>query len=70
MKKKFNVTGMMCSGCQASVEKRMARLDGVESADVSLENKSMVVEFNEDKVGVEDIIHSVEDAGFEAELLD
>ncbi len=43
MKKTIYIDGMMCSHCQAHVQKALAALPGVESAEVSLEEKKAVL---------------------------
>ena len=68
MKKKYEVTGMMCAACVAHVEKAVKNLDGVCSVNVSLLGKNMVVDFDEQKQGDETIIHAVEKAGYGAKI--
>lgn len=64
MKKKFEVTGMMCAACQANVAKAVNKLDGVTAVNVSLLGKNMIVEFDEAKANDETIICAVESAGY------
>ena len=64
MKKKYDVQGMMCAACQANVARAVQNVDGVESVNVSLLGKNMVVEFDQDKVGDQGIISAVEEAGY------
>ncbi len=64
MKKKFEVTGMMCAACQANVAKATEKLDGVRSANVSLLGKNMIVDFDETKIQDDAIIRAVESAGY------
>ena len=66
MQKKFNVEGMSCSACSASVERAVSRLDGVDSASVNLLGKSMICDYDEGRITPEDIISAVEKAGFSA----
>lgn len=68
MKKKFKVTGMSCSACQAHVEKSVNKLDGMKSVSVNLLGESMLCEFDEQLVSAEDIIKTVENAGYGAYL--
>ena len=55
MKKKYNVTGMMCAACQANVDHAVCKIDGVNSVNVSLLANNMVVDFDESKVSDETI---------------
>lgn len=43
-----NVDGMACGHCKMSVEKGLGGLDGVTSAEVSLENKTCTITTNVD----------------------
>ena len=64
MKKKYDVTGMMCAACQANVDRAVKNLDGVENVNVSLLGKNMVVEFDETKVNDDTIIQTVTEIGY------
>lgn len=66
MKEKFQVTGMTCAACQAHVTNSVSKVEGVSSADVSLLSKSMVVDYDPEKVGEQEIIKAVEKAGYGA----
>jgi len=61
----LNVSGMTCGGCVRSVSKVLNTLDGVVKTDVSLENKSAVVEYDEAKVNPAQLKRAVEEAGYE-----
>ena len=65
MKKEFNVTGMSCAACSATVEKAVRSLAGVESASVNLLTSSMTVDSN---LSDDVIIKAVEKAGYGAAL--
>lgn len=66
MKKKYDVTGMMCAACQAHVTNAVAKLEGVNSVNVSLLAKNMVVDFDPSIVSDEQIIAAVDGAGYGA----
>ncbi len=59
----YIVTGMTCAACQAHVEKAVAKLENVESVNVSLLTNSMTVTGTATK---EEVIKAVEDAGYGA----
>ncbi len=61
----LNVSGMTCGGCVRSVSKVLNALDGVAKADVSLEKKSAVVDYDEAKVNPAQLKRAVEEAGYE-----
>ena len=64
MTKTLHVEGMMCEHCQARVEKALAAVKGVKSVQVSLEDKTALVEcglLTSDKA----LTQAVTDAGYE-----
>ena len=66
LKDKFDVTGMTCSACSAHVEKSVSKIDGVNSVAVNLLQNSMVVDYDESKTGIDEIISAVEKGGYGA----
>ncbi len=62
---KFDVSGMSCAACSARVEKAVSSVTGVKEVNVSLLTNSMTVEGD---FSTEDIIYSVEKAGYKAYL--
>lgn len=65
-KQKFNVTGMTCSACSASVEKAIGKMEGVSAVNVNLLANSMIVEYDESLLEAGTIISAVSDAGYSA----
>lgn len=63
----LKIGGMSCAACSARIEKMLNKLDGVEKAGVNLATETAVVEFDNSKVKVSDIIKAVEDMGYSAE---
>ena len=61
------IEGMTCASCAARLEKRLNRLDGVE-AFVTYASEHAAVCFDPGQVSVEDLIASVEGAGYHASL--
>ncbi|PPK48352.1 heavy metal translocating P-type ATPase [Clostridium algidicarnis] len=68
MNQKFNVTGMTCSSCVASVEKAVKKLSGVDTVNVNLLSNSMSVEYKESDIDSTTIIKAVHDAGYDASI--
>ncbi len=62
----IKVDGMSCGGCVKSVTGVLTALDGVAKAEVSLEQKQAVVEFDTGKLSRDQLKAVIEDAGFEA----
>ena len=62
----LKIEGMHCSGCSTRLERVLNGIEGV-SAKVSLENKNASVEYDTQKVTLDQICEAIEDAGFKAE---
>lgn len=61
----LGISGMTCGGCVRSVTNVLKALDGVANAEVSLEQRNAVVDYDPGKVQVEQLKRSVAEAGFE-----
>jgi Cu2+-exporting ATPase/Cu+-exporting ATPase len=66
LKQKFDITGMGCAACVARIEDNVGKMDGIGSVSVNLLKNSMIAEFDETKTSTEDIVKTVEDAGYGA----
>lgn len=60
----LNVEGMSCNHCVNSIKSAVGDIDGVTNVDVSLEDKTVTVEYNPDKVKVGHIKITIEDEGY------
>lgn len=57
---------MHCGSCAAGIQMVVQSLDGVVKASASWDNKNGEVEFDEEKVNIEDIIKAIEELGYKA----
>ncbi|MEZ7685125.1 heavy-metal-associated domain-containing protein [Neisseria flavescens] len=64
----LNIDGMTCGGCVKSVTRLLEGVEGVEKAEVSLENKNAVITFDESKTDTDALIDAVEDGGYDVTL--
>jgi Cu+-exporting ATPase len=62
-KETYNVTGMSCASCSASIEKTLNKIDGIK-ASVNLATEKVNVEFDENKYDFEKIKEVVESIGY------
>lgn len=62
------VEGMTCASCVARVEKSISKVVGVKNVSVNLATEKALIEFEKDKVNFQEIIKSVEDAGYKIGL--
>jgi copper chaperone len=63
----MKVSGMTCMGCVNSVKKVLHAIDGVQSADVSLEAASATVVYDAARAQPAQFKRAIEEAGFEAD---
>lgn len=56
----FNIEGMTCAmGCAKTIEKRLAKMEGVKSAKVDFDEEMAMVEFDENKLNTNNIEQAV-----------
>ena len=68
MKKlQFQLRGMHCSACAASIERSVKKLDGAENVYVNFAAALLTLDADESKLSPERIIRTVKEAGFEAQ---
>ena len=65
---KYDITGMHCAACSASVERVTRRLPGVKRSEVNLTTGIMTIAYDETQVGEAQIVAKVQKAGFGASL--
>ena len=56
---------MACSVCSANVEKKLNSLEGIHSASVSLAGRTALVDYDPDKITLEDMKREVSNAGYD-----
>ncbi|AYA77777.1 copper resistance protein CopZ [Bacillus sp. Y1] len=61
----LQVEGMSCGHCVKAVEGSVGKLAGVAAVKVDLENKSVAVEFDADKVSLDTIKETIDDQGYD-----
>ena len=49
MKNEYNIEGVKCSGCVATVKEKLSKLDNVDNVEVNIQEKNIVVEGNVSK---------------------
>ncbi|HZJ02058.1 MAG TPA: heavy metal translocating P-type ATPase, partial [Gemmatimonadaceae bacterium] len=60
------VTGMTCAACAARIERSLAKAEGVQEASVNLATERAMVRFDPGITGVEKIVETIRDAGYDA----
>src|SRR5689334_12832890 len=62
----LDIGGMTCASCVRRVEKALARVDGVRSAEVNLATEAATVSFDPQAVGLDELTAAVASAGYTA----
>ncbi len=62
----LKIGGMTCANCARTVEKGAASLPGVRTAIVNFAAEKLRVDYDPDRIGVQDIVNKVSDLGYRA----
>jgi len=68
--KNINIGGMTCAACVRRVEKKLQKVDGIESVVVNLATNSAMVSYNQDAIDINGISENVEKIGYEFKGVD
>lgn len=63
--KRLRVAGMDCGGCETSIQRALALLEGVESSRASHASGTVEVTYDPARVGEAEIARAIEDAGYQ-----
>ena len=69
IKKKLKIEGMHCSSCAMDIDMGLEDLNGVKEARTSYSKQESEVEFDEEKLGLKQIIKAIEKSGYKANIL-
>lgn len=64
-KAELKVSGMVCAACTAAIEKALRNMDGVAAAFVNLGTETASVEYDPEKLSLNDLEKAVRDAGYD-----
>jgi copper chaperone len=63
----LSVPDISCGHCKTSIEGAVKPLDGVDTAEVSIDDRNVDVTFDPSKINLSDIIVAISDQGYEVE---
>ena len=66
MQETLAVPDISCDHCKAAVEGALGQLDGVSRATVRVAEKCVEVDYDPEKIGRDQIFHSLQEAGYPA----
>lgn len=64
IKETFPVTGLSCTSCASSVEKRLKSTEGVKDASVNFATSTAFAEYDDEKMSPEKLQQSVQSIGY------
>ncbi|MDR7666212.1 copper ion binding protein [Methanosarcina sp. Z-7115] len=64
-KETIKVEGMSCGHCEMRVKKAVEAVEGVRKAEVNLQKKQVVIEYEEGKENLEKVKAAIREAGYE-----
>ncbi|MYL32122.1 copper chaperone CopZ [Pontibacillus yanchengensis] len=65
MEKTLEVKGMTCGHCEKAVKGALEELNGIDSANVHLEQNTVDVSYDEAKVSEKEMKDAIEDQGYD-----
>ena len=63
--KTLSVPGIHCDHCKMSIEKAVGGLSGVDAVAVDIQAGTVELSFNEETLGLDQIIGAIEEVGYE-----
>jgi len=61
----LSVPDISCNHCKSSIEAALVPLEGVETAQVSIDKRNVAVRFDDDQVDLATIVRAIDDQGYE-----
>ena len=63
----LSVPDISCGHCKTSIESAVKPLDGVDTAEVSIDDRNVDVTYDPSKINLSDIVTAISDQGYEVE---
>jgi copper chaperone len=63
----LSVPDISCGHCKTSIEGAVKPLDGVDTAEVSIDDRNVDVTYDPSKINLSDIIVAISDQGYEVD---
>lgn len=65
MEQTFDVKGMHCASCAANIQKKIGKLDGVQTCEVNYGTETAKILYDPKKIDTSDMNHAVDKLGYE-----
>lgn len=63
--KVIKVDGMSCDHCKNTIESALAKINGVRTAEVDLDKNEVRVDYDDNKVSMQEMKDAIEDQGYD-----
>ena len=60
----IGISGMHCASCAQNLEKSLSNQNGIERASVNFGTESASVEFDDDKISIQQVVNTIKKSGF------
>lgn len=70
IKKKFKIVDMHCSSCALTIDMDLEDLEGIKISKTSYAKSETEVEFDEEKLKLDDVVGSIKKSGYTAKASD
>lgn len=64
----LKIEGMKCEGCVNRIKNVLENIKGIINYDISLENKTLIIEVKKDKI-INEVISKIENLDFQVEII-
>jgi copper chaperone len=61
----LNVPDISCNHCKMSIEGAVNQLDGIDSAEVNIEGRTVAVSYDDAALNLDAIVNAIEEQGYE-----
>lgn len=68
IKKKLKIDGMHCNSCSMSIDFDLEDTEGIKSSKTSYASQECEVEFDEEKLSIQQIIEVIQKTGYQAQI--
>lgn len=70
IKKKFKIIDMHCSSCALTIDMDLEDLEGIKISKTSYAKAETEIEFDEEKLKLDDVVSSIKKSGYTAKASD
>lgn len=68
MKTKLKIAGMHCTSCAMNIDFDLEDLEGIKSVKTSYAREECEVEFDEEKISIDEVLVHIEKTGYNAKV--